>query len=107
MRANIANVVGIATIVGLAVAIFFEHQWKRALGREHQTLEQRLEEMSRLAGSNEQLSDLVAEANFRRAMDDDQSHELLRLRGQVSVLRQQTKELETLRAENRQAHATL
>ena len=107
MKANIASVAGIAIVIGLAVAIVFEHQRQRELGREHQTLEQRLEEMARLAGSNEPLSNMLAEANSRHSMNDDGSHELLRLRGQVSVLRQQTKELETVRAENRQAHATL
>lgn len=107
MRANIASVVGIATALGLAVAIFFEHQRKVELDREHQTLEQRLEEMARLTGSNEQLSNSLVEANSRRSINEDQSHELLRLRGRVSALRQQTRELETVRAENRQAHATL
>jgi hypothetical protein len=107
MRANITSVVGVAVVVGLAVAAVFEHQREIGLGREHQSLEQRLEEMAALANSNEQLSNLLTRANSRRSLTDDQTHELLRLRGQASVLRQQTRELDAVREENRQAHATL
>src|SRR5437667_890534 len=63
--------------------------------------------MARLIGSNEQLSNLLAQAKSPPSLTDDQSRELLRLRGQVGVLRQQSRELETVREENRQARAAL
>src|SRR3954470_16673843 len=107
MRANITSLISIATVIGLAVWAVFEHQKKVSRRTERQALEQRLEQMARLASSNEQLSNLLAQANSRRSLTDDQSHELLRLRGQAGVLRQQTRELETVREQNRQAHTTL
>ena len=63
--------------------------------------------MAGLVAENERLSNLVAQASRSQSLPDDQSRELLRLRGEAGVLRRQTKELETLRAENRQAHAAL
>ena len=107
MRPNITNAVGIAAVVGLAVWVAFEHQRRAGLRREHQALEPQLEEMARLIGSNEQLSNLLAQAKSRRSLTDDRSRELLRLRGQVGVLRQQSRELETVREENRRARAAL
>jgi hypothetical protein len=107
MRANSSSLIGIAIVIGLAVGLIFEHQRRIGLRKDRRALEQRLQEMARLAGNNEQLSNLLVRANSRRSLSDGQSRELLRLRGQVGVLRQQTGELETVRDENRQAHAAL
>jgi hypothetical protein len=107
MRQNIIRVVAIAALVGLAVWATFEHQRRVGLGREHQALEQQLEEMARLIASNEQLSIRLPEAKSPQSLTDDQSRELLRLRGQAGVLRQQSRDLETVRAENRQVRAAL
>ncbi len=63
--------------------------------------------MARLAADNERLSNVTARANSTQSLPDAQLRELLRLRGEVGVLRQQTEELETVRDENRQAHAAL
>src|SRR5438445_9584945 len=107
MRPNITSAVVIAAVAGLAVWAAFEHQRRVGLGREHQALEQKLEEMARLITSNEQLSNLLAQAKSPPSLMDDQSRELLRLRGEVGVLRRQSRELETVREENRQARAAL
>src|SRR5882724_2949677 len=107
MRPNITSMVGIAAVAGLAVWAAFEHQRRVGLGREHAALEQQLEEMSQLITSNDQLSNLLAQAKSPPSLTDDQSRELLRLRGQAGVLRQQSRELETVREENRQARAAL
>jgi type II secretory pathway component PulJ len=107
MRANITSLIGIASVIGLSAWVVLEHQKQVGLRRERQALEQRLEQMAQLVSSNEQLSNLLAQANSRRSLTDDQSRELLRLRGQIGVLRQQTSDVETVREQNRQAHATL
>ena len=107
MRSNITSVVSIAAVVGFTVWVAFEHQRRAGLGQEHQALERQLEEMARLITSNEQLSNLLAQAKSGRSLADDKSRELLRLRGQVGVLRQQSRELEAVREENRQALAAL
>ena len=73
--------------------------------------------MAGLAAENERLTNLVAQKNCppslsgerlkAQSLPDERLNELLRLRGEVGVRRQQSKELETLRNENRQARAAL
>src|SRR5437762_12998866 len=105
MRPNITNLIGIAAVAGLAVWLAFEHQKRVGLGREHTALEQQSEEMRQLIASNEQLSSRLVQVKTSPSLTDDESRELLRLRGQVGVLRQQSRELEAVREENRQARA--
>ncbi|HLP77766.1 MAG TPA: hypothetical protein VK327_12710, partial [Candidatus Paceibacterota bacterium] len=96
-----------AIVLGLAVGVALEHRTRIKLGKEHQALEEQLGQMAELVARSRQLSNLVARANAPRPLPDDQLRELLRLRGQIGMLRQQTNELEAIRAENRQARATL
>jgi hypothetical protein len=63
--------------------------------------------MDGLIADNERLSNLVAQASGSQSLTDDQLRELLRLRGEAGVLREQRKELETLREENRRVRAAL
>jgi hypothetical protein len=63
--------------------------------------------MAGLVAENERLSNLVAHANSSQSLPDERLKELLRLRGEVGALRQQGKEIETLREENRQARVEL
>jgi hypothetical protein len=107
MKPNITSVVGIAAVAGLAVWVAFEHQTRAGLRLEQQRLEQQLGDMAQLIASNEQLSNRLAQAPSPPSLTDDQSRELLRLRGQLGVLRQQGRELETAREENRLARAAL
>jgi hypothetical protein len=53
------------------------------------------------------MSNLVVQAVPRPSLPESESRELLRLRGQVGVLRQQVKDLASVRSENRQVHAEL
>src|SRR5437763_13709900 len=107
MKPGITNTVGIAAVAGLAIWGAFEHQRRAGLRREHQVLEQQLEEMARLSAGTEQVSNLRSQAKSPPSLTDDETRELLRLRGQVGMLRQQSRELETIREENRQARAAL
>jgi hypothetical protein len=100
-----ASVLGVVAVVGLGIWLAVEHQARLRLVEEHKALEQQVDQMTSLIARNEQLSILVAQANPPQSLSDDQSRELLRLRGEVGVLRQQARELETVRNENRQAHA--
>jgi hypothetical protein len=94
-------------VVGVTAWLGLERQAWLRLAVEHKALEQQLDQMAGLVAENERLSNLVAQANRSQSLPDDQSRELLRLRGEVGVLRRQAKELETARNENRQAHAAL
>src|SRR5580765_1527317 len=107
MRSSITSLIGIATVAGLAVWLVVEHRRHADLLQQQQALELQVEEMARLAEGNEQLSSLLARVKRPATPTDEQSRELLRLRGQAGVLRQQTRELETVREENRRAQSAL
>ena len=93
--------------VGVAVWLAVEYQGRIRLGEENKVLRQQLDQMASLVAENERLSNLVAQAKGAQSLADDRLKELLRLRGEAGVLRQQGKELEALREENRQARAAL
>ncbi len=102
----ITSVLAIAAAAGLAILVAAEHRARLKLGADHEDLERQMNQMAGLIATNRQLSNLVAvRVNAAPSPPDDRSRELLRLRGEVGVLRQQTKELETVRNENRQARA--
>jgi hypothetical protein len=93
--------------VGVAVWLAVEYQGRLRLGEENKALRQQLDQIAGLVAENERLSNLVAQANSSQSLPDERLKELLRLRGEVGVLRQQSKELEALREKNRQARAAL
>ncbi len=103
----ITRVVCVTAVVGLAIWLAIEHRARLRLGDEHRALEAQLKQMAGLVAENEQLSLLVARAKRPPSLPDEQLRELLRLRGEAGVLREQNQELETARNENRQAHAAL
>jgi hypothetical protein len=109
MKANrvITSLFGVAAVAGLASWLAFEHQARLRLGEDHRTLKHQLNQMADLIAENEQLSNLLARASHPQSLSDDQSRELLRLRGEVGVLRQQSRELEAVRDENRKARTAL
>lgn len=103
----LTSVVCIAIVFGLMIGVALEHRIRLRLGKEHQTLEKQLGQMAELVARNGQLSNLVNQRKAPQSLPNDQLRELLRLRGQIGMLRQQTNELEAVRAENRQARAAL
>ena len=107
MRVNsvITSILSVAAVVGLAAWFVVEHQARLRLGEEHKALEEQADQMTGLMAENERLSNLVARANDPQSLPDDKSLELLRLRGEAGALRRQTRELEAVRAENRQVHS--
>jgi hypothetical protein len=107
MRLNsvITSILSVSAVVGLAAWLAVEHQARLRLGEEHKVLEDQAEQMTGLIAENERLSNLVTRADGPQSLPDDESLELLRLRGEAGMLRRQTKELEAVRAENRQAHS--
>jgi hypothetical protein len=75
------------------------------LADENQSLQQQQTRLIQLAAENERLSNLVAQTSSAQALPEQQNSELLRLRGEVGMLRQQSKELAVLQDENRQLRA--
>jgi Sigma-70, region 4 len=69
-----------------------------------QQLQQQLDAAAQLETDKERLSKLIGQAT-NKSLSDEQFRELLRLRGEVSQLRNQKGELEKLQAQNRQLRA--
>src|SRR6266404_4639547 len=101
----IAAFLCIASVAFMAIGLALEHRARMKLEEEHDSLERQLDQMARLTTENGQLSHLLVRASFWQSETSLPSRELLRLRGQIGVLRQQTKELESVRNENRQFRA--
>jgi hypothetical protein len=103
----ITSVLCAAAVVGLGIWLAVGHQARLRVGDEHKALLQQVDQMAGLVAENQRLRNLVAQASRSQSLSDDQLRELLRLRGEAGILRRQANELETLRNENRQAHAAL
>jgi len=91
---------GISALVvaGATTAFVVQHQVQTKLREENESLTQRL---ARLQTDNESLSNHATQTNKPASLPNDQFDELLRLRGEVGMLRQQTNELARFRQENR------
>jgi hypothetical protein len=87
-------------VAGLGTTLVLEHRSQIRLREENQTLLRQHEQFAGLQTERARLSNELAAA--RQTGSKDQLSELLRLRGEVAVLRNQKNELEKLRAENRQ-----
>jgi hypothetical protein len=63
------------------------------------------DELARLKAENEHLSELLAQMRSAATAETNRLNELLRLRSEVGLLRQQTNDLATLQAQNRSLRA--
>jgi len=86
---------GALAVAGATTALVVQHQAQEKLRAVNETLTQ---QMARLKTDNESLSSRLAAAGDSRPLSGDQLNELLKLRGEVGVLRQRTNELGKLRA---------
>ena len=84
-----------AILIVCAVLLFLQHQAQEKLRAQNEALAQQL---AQLQTDNQNLSDRLAAAGDSKSLSDEQLNELLKLRGEVGMLRQQTNELGKLRA---------
>ena len=85
---------GLAFLAGLAaVCTLIQHRRINQLRQDNSSLRGQIDA---LAGGNEALSNRLAQATIPQPTVDDPSHELLRLRGNVGVLRRQLQEAQSL-----------
>jgi len=101
---TLTDVISLGAVLGLGIWLAVEHHARLCANREHTPLAQQVKQMS---AQNRGLTDLEGKPNKSRPQPDEQSLELLRLRGQVGVLRDQCKELEKVRSDNHAAHGML
>jgi beta-glucosidase-like glycosyl hydrolase len=92
----------VALLIACAVLLFLQHQAQEKLLAKDELLRQQI---AQLKTDNENLSTLAAQTKNSQSLPDEQFAELLKLRGEVGVLRRQTNELGKLREENQQLSA--
>jgi hypothetical protein len=99
-RAFIAGAVLAAVVASLIITQ--ERSTTGRLRKEMELLQSQRDQLSDLAAENARRSMLVEQSIRPKASQEEPSHELLRLRGEVDRLRQEHAELGKLRQENRQ-----
>jgi hypothetical protein len=95
-----------AAVVAAAMVWLIQNQ---SVGRQRAETElrQQADAAAALAGENERLSNALAQARSAQSITAPDAQELLKLRGEVGRLRQESKELARVREENRQLRASL
>ena len=84
------SVAGVVVASLLATSLLREHQAQSRLHDENQVLQDQIRQLEQLAEENARLSNQLVEANSgKEKLPDEQFRELLRLRGEVGVLRRQ------------------
>jgi RNA polymerase sigma factor (sigma-70 family) len=96
--------IGAIIVGGLAATVAVQHQTESKTRGENQALRQ---EMAGLAADNESLSNRLGQVRAPAALSDDQFRELLRLRGEVGRLREQTNLVGKLQAENHRLQSSI
>ncbi len=91
-------------VAGAATALVIQHQAQGKLRADNASLTQQL---AQLQTDNESLSNRLAAASNSKSLPKDQFSELLKLRGEVGLLRRQVDEIGKLREENGRVHNEL
>jgi len=99
LMANAKLKLGLATLIvaGAASTLVIQHQSQAKLREENQSFRQQI---AQLRAGHESPSNVATQMKEPASLPSDQFQELLRLRGEVGILRQQTNELARLRQEN-------
>jgi len=93
--------IGLAALIvaGGVAAIVVQHQAQEKLRGDYAALQQ---QVMQLQTDNQSLSNRLATTGDSKKLSDDQFNELLKLRGEIGVLRGQNSQLTRLEEENRQ-----
>src|ERR1017187_6562859 len=86
-----------------AILWTIQHQTQARLREKTDAFQRQYERLARLETENKRLSNLFVQAT--NSLSNKQSEDLLRLRSEVALLRQQTNELQTLREQIQQLQA--
>jgi RNA polymerase sigma factor (sigma-70 family) len=92
-------------IAGVATPLVIQHQSQVRLRETDSALLRQADRITQLEAENERLSNLVAQAGSTSAPRSGPSRELLKLRSEVGMLREQTNELGRFRQESRKLQA--
>ena len=100
------TLIGAVAVAGIATPLVLQHQSQVRLRADNQLLRQQVGQMENLAAENKRLADLAAQAGQTQPPPIEPSRELLRLRGEIGVLRQQNQELARLLLDRQKSGAT-
>lgn len=89
--------IGVLIVAGTATGLVVQHQAQEKLRAENESL---MQQVTQLQTDNESLSNRLAAIGYSKALADEQFNELLKLRGELGVLRNQAGEIGHLREEN-------
>ncbi|HYG35144.1 MAG TPA: sigma-70 family RNA polymerase sigma factor [Clostridia bacterium] len=96
------GIVGVLILAGVATPLVVRHQAQGRLREKDTALLVQADRIAQLESENNRLSNLVAQAKDSSALSSTQARELLRLRSEVGMLRQQTNALERLRRQHQE-----
>jgi preprotein translocase subunit SecD len=91
-----ASTIGAVLVAGVAIVFVFQQQSKVKLREENESLQRQI---SRLQSDKEGFSNLVVRESRSTSLDSDRLRELLRLRGEVTLLRRRQQELQLAAAQ--------
>ena len=94
------GLVGAVAVTGIAASLVVQHSGQGKLREKAEASRQQAEQIGRLSAENERLSNLLAHKGSSDTLSPEQLRELLRLRGQIGLLRQTARELAELEAAN-------
>jgi len=96
------GIVSAVVVASVAISLVIQHQSQAKMREADASLQHQADQLSRLQAENERLSNLAAQTGAPNQLND-----LLRLRGEVGLLRKQTNDLAMLQEENRQLQTSL
>ena len=96
-----SGIVAAIAVAGVATPVVVQHQTQVSLREKSELLRRQNGQLAQWKAETARLSNLVARAEEARTISQDQLSELMKLRGEVGLLRKQTNEMEKLKQENR------
>ena len=107
MTKLILGLVGVAGATSIAASLAIWHSAQARMRENAEASRERSAQIARLSAENERLSNQVARGNSPQPLAPEELGELLRLRGQIGLLRQAGKEQAQLEATNAQLRVAL
>ena len=97
-----AGAISALIIAGVATPLVIQHQSLTRLRDDNRTLVEQNRQLGELRTEHGRLTNLLAQAERKKSLSEEQLRELLRLRGEVNLLRKESQELAKLRLQQKQ-----
>jgi len=97
-----AGAISALIIAGVATPLVIQHQSLTRLRDDNRTLVEQNRQLGELLTEHGRLTNLLAQAERKKSLSEEQLRELSRLRGEVNLLRKESQELAKLRLQQKQ-----